>query len=885
MNVSAPFIERPVATTLIMLGIVAFGAMAYRTLPVNNLPNVDFPTIQVSASLPGASPETMASAVATPLEKEFSTIAGIDSMTSSSILGTTQITLQFALDRNLDGAAQDVQAAIARVARQLPADMPYPPSYRKVNPADQPILNLVLTSPTQPLYAVDEYAQTLVAQRVSMVSGVAQVQVYGSQKYAVRVQVDPQELVSRGIGLDEVVRAIGESNVNLPTGALWGPEKAFTIEADGQLYRAADYRPVIVTYRGGLPVRLEELGNIIDGVENDRVAAWLVNQRAIMLAVQRQPGTNTVEVAEAVRSLLPALQAQLPASVSLQVLIDQSESIQSSVTDVKFTLALTLALVVLVIFLFLRNLSPTVIASLALPMSVVGTFAAMKVLGFSIDNLSLMALTLSVGFVVDDAIVVLENIIRHLEMGKTPLEAARDGSAEIGFTVVSMTLSLAAVFIPILFMGGILGRLFNEFAITISVAVLISGVVSLTLTPMLSSRFLRPAHEAQHGRFYVRSEAAFQKVLEWYAAGLRWSLGHRRSILAITAVVMLATVAVFVVVPKGFIPAEDTGLIQGTTEGVEGMAFDAMAEHQQTAAAVLAEDPAVESFISSAGGGGGTPATNTGRFFVRLKPRDERDSSADEVIARLRPKLAAIPGIRVYLQNPPPIRVGGMATKSQYQLTLQSPSTDDLQKYAPLLEAKVRTIAGLRDVTTDLQLKNPQVQVKIDRDRAAQLGVSVAQIEDALYSAFGTRQVSTIFAPNNSYRVILETQKAFQKEPSALALLYVRSNTGTLVPLETLAHLEQDVGPLSIAHAGQLPSVTISFDLLPGTSLGTAVDLVEAAAREIVPPTMNLAFQGTAQAFQSSMQGLGMLLVLAVLVIYVVLGVLYESFIHPFTIL
>jgi hydrophobic/amphiphilic exporter-1 (mainly G- bacteria), HAE1 family len=885
MNLSAPFIERPVATTLVMLGIVSFGAMAYRTLPVNNLPNVDFPTIQVSANLPGASPETMAAAVATPLEKEFSTIAGIDSMTSSSMLGIAQITLQFTLSRNLDAAAQDVQAAIARAARTLPPAMPYPPFYRKVNPADQAILMVALTSPTLPLYTLDEYAQTLIAQRVSMVDGVAQVQVYGSQKYAVRVAVDPQALVARGIGLDEVANAIDAANANMPTGSLWGPAKTYTIEADGQLTRAADYRSVVVTYRGGQPVRLEDLGEVTDGVENDRIAAWFVDQRAVMLAVQRQPGTNTVEVAGAVRDLLPSFRAQLPASVSLRILNDQSESIRASVNDVKFTLLLTLALVVLVIFLFLRNISSTIISSLALPMSVIGTFIAMKAFDFSLDNLSLMALTLSVGFVVDDAIVVLENIIRHLEMGKTPLMAAHDGSAEIGFTVLSMTLSLAAVFIPILFMGGILGRLFNEFAITISVAVLISGVVSLTLTPMLASRFLRRAGEEQHGRLYARSEAAFTVSRQWYGAGLRWSLGHRRTILAITAAILAATVVLFMVIPKGFIPAEDTGLIQGSTEGVEGLSFTAMAEHQQQAAAVLAAEPNIEAFMSTAGGGGGTFSSNAGRFFVRLKPRDERELSADEIIAKLRPKLAAIPGIRVYLQNPPPIRLGGMATKSQYQVTLQSPSIDDLQRVAPLLEAGIRALPGLRDVTTDMLLKNPEVRLAIDRDRAAALGVTVEQLEATLYAAYGTQQVSTIFAPNNTYKVILELEKEFQTEPASLALLYVRASSGALVPLDTLAKVEQGVGPLSIAHSGQLPSVTVSFDLLPGTSLGTAVAAIEAVAAPIVPATMNMAFQGTAQAFQSSMKGLGLLLLLAVMVIYLVLGILYESFIHPLTIL
>ncbi len=884
MNLSGPFIRRPVATTLVMAAILVFGAMAYRLLPVSDLPNVDFPTLQVSATLPGASPETMAASVATPLEREFSTIAGLDSMTSSSSQGSTQITLQFNLSRNLDAAAQDVQAAIARANRLLPTDMPTPPSYRKVNPADQPILYIALTSPSLPLYELDEYGETVLAQRISTVSGVAQVLVYGSQKYAVRIQVDPSELATRGIGLDEVAGAIGSGNVNLPTGTLYGPHTAFTIETSGQLTAADQYRPLIVAYRQGRPVRLDEVGRVLDSVENDKTAAWFKTQRSLVLAIQRQPGTNTVAVAGAVRELLPTFEKQVPASVRLEVLFDRSESIQESVNDVQFTLGLALVLVVLVIFLFLRNLPATIIPGLALPMSLVGTFAAMYLLGFSLDNLSLMALTLSVGFVVDDAIVMLENIVRHMEMGKAPFRAAIDGSQEISFTILSMTISLAAVFLPIMFMGGIIGRLFNEFAVTIGVAVLISGFVSLTLTPMLCSRFLRAPGEVRHGALYRASERAFQWALRVYEAGLKWSLRHRLTILAITAVVQVATVWLFVVIPKGFLPSEDTGQIFAFTEAAEGISWDAMRKHQFAVNEVVANDPYVDRFFSTAGTRGGPGGANAGILFIRLKPRDERPP-VDQVIAELRPKLAGIVGIRVYPQVPPPIRIGGQLTKSQYQFTLQSPDTDTLYAASSKLLARLKELPQLQDVSSDLQLSNPQVEVAIDRDRASSMGVSAEQIENALFSAYGSRQVSTIYAPNNTYQVILELEPRYQRDPSALDLLYVRSSSGDLVPLDTLANLTRDLGPLSVNHSGQLASVTLSFNIAGGYALGDAVGAVDRAARDVLPASITTSFQGTAQAFQSSLTGLGLLLLVSILVIYIVLGILYESFIHPITIL
>ena len=745
MNISALFIRRPIMTTLLMLSILLFGIMGYRNLPVSDLPSVDFPTIQVTAALPGASPETMASAVATTLERQFSTIAGIDSMTSSSTLGNTQITLQFALDRNIDAAAQDVQAAIAKAARQLPPDMPTPPSYQKVNPADQPILYIALTSPTLPLSTLDEYGETLMAQRISTVSGVAQVVVFGAQKYAVRIQLDPKALAGRGIGIDEVSTALQAANVNLPTGTLYGPNRAFTVEATGQLTEAKAYLPVIVAYRNGAPVRIRDLGRAFDSVENDKTAAWYVDrtaqQRSVILAIQRQPGTNTVEVVTAIKALLPSFRTQLPASVSLHVLYDRSESIKASVSDVRFTLLLTLALVILVIFLFLRNLSATIIPSLTLPLSIMGTFAVMNLLGYSIDNLSLMALTLSVGFVVDDAIVMLENIVRHREMGKDALQAALEGSKEIAFTIVSMTLSLVAVFIPVLFMGGIVGRLFHEFAVTIGVAVLVSGMVALTLTPMLSSRFLGSPGTARHGRIYAVSERIFDRTLGMYRVSLAWVLERRKSTMVFSAIVLVATGLLFVFIPKGFIPNEDRSQIFGFTEAVEGISHTGMFKLQQEVNAVIMKEPYVESFMSSAGARGGVTSANSGVVFLRLAPRNKRELSVDQYIQKLRPKLLQIPGVRVYLQNPPTISIGGQLTKSLYQYTLQGSDTEELYRYAQLLEQKIRALPGFLDVTSDLQIKNPHLNVYIDRDKASTLGVSASQLEDALYNAYSSRQI------------------------------------------------------------------------------------------------------------------------------------------------
>jgi len=885
MNIAAFCIRRPVTTTLVMLAILFFGIIGYRLLPVSDLPNVDFPTILVTVNLPGASPETMASSVATPLERQFSTIAGLDSMTSTNALGMTLITLQFNLSRNIDAAAQDVQAMITKAARQLPPDLPTPPSYQKVNPADAPILYLALSSPTLPLSVVNDYADTFIAPRISMISGVAQVIIYGSQKFAVRIQLDPQALATRGMGIDEVANAVQKGNVNLPTGTLWGPYQAVTLQADGQLLAAEAYRPLIVAYRNGSPVRLQQIGRVINSVENNKTANWYNENPAIVLAIQRQPGTNTVQVVDSIKQLLPSFRAQMPSAINLEILYDRSVSIRNSVNDVSFTLILSLCLVVMVIFLFLRSLSSTLIPSLVLPFSIVGTFSAMYLLNFSLDNLSLMALTLCVGFVVDDAIVMLENIVRHIEKGEGILEASLNGAKEIGFTIISMTLSLVAVFIPVLFMGGIIGRLLHEFAVTIGIAILISGVVSLTLTPMLCSRFLRPAKSEHHTRIYDVSERWFEGILRGYDRSLKIILEHRFATLVVSGLIFVVTIFLFVIIPKGFLPSEDTGQIFGFTEAAQGISFDSMKEHQLKVAAIVRQDPNVGSFMSGVGPVGTLIGSNTGRVFIRLKPRSERSLSADQVIQELRPKLAQIPGIRVFLQNPPPIRIGGTLTKSQYQFTLQSPNTKDLYDYAPLLEAKLRELPMLQDVTSDLQIKNPQVNIEINRDKASALGVTAQQVEDALYTAYGSRQISTIFAPNNQYNVIMELAPQYQLDPNALSMLYIRSSTNQLVPLSSVANLTKGVGPLSVNHLGQIPAVTLSFNLKPGISLGEAVDAVRTVTAKNAPATISTSFQGTAQAFQSSMRGLGFLLIMAILVIYIVLGILYESFVHPLTIL
>jgi HAE1 family hydrophobic/amphiphilic exporter-1 len=903
------FIRRPVTTTLVMVGIFIFGVMGYRVLPVSDLPPVDFPTITVTASLPGASPDTMAASVATPLEKQFSTIAGLDSINSVSTQGRTQITLQFTLSRDIDAASQDVQAQIARAARDLPSTMTTPPSYRKVNPANFSVLLLALTSDTQPLSTVDEFAQTILAQRISMVSGVAQVDVFGTQKYAVRIQLDPSQLAARQIGIDDVVNAVQRGNVNLPVGTLDAPNRAYTLVSNAQLTNAAGYQSLVVTYRNGAPVRIQDIGQAIDSVENKRIASWYNDKRAIILGVQRQPGTNVVEVVNAVKDIIPNLREQIPQSINLEVFFDRTQAIRESVHDVQLTLIGTIVLVILVIFLFLRNVSATIIPSLALPMSIVGTFAIMYLLDYSLDNLSLMALTLAVGFVVDDAIVVLENIVRHMEEGEPPFEAAMKGAKEIGFTIVSMTISLVAAFIPVLFMSGMLGRLLREFAVTICVAILVSGFISLSLTPMLCSRYLKPPSEEKHGRLYRFLGRCLDAMNRGYQVTLQWTMKHHVTTMLASVVVLAATIHMFSLVPKGFIPSEDIGQIVINTEGAQGVSYEQMTQYQQQVAAVVGEDQNVESYFSRVGGGGGGETGNTGRVFAKLKSRSERplicsgtwikscrSLSANEIIQELRPKINRIPGIRASLQNPPVIRIGGRISRSQYQFTLQSPDSAELYKHAYDFEERLRALPELRDVGSDLQLKNPQLSVVMDRDKAATMGItaqgiSPRQLEEAFWNAYSTRRVSTITTPNNQYEVILELDPKFQNDPSALSLLYIRSTTGQnsaaqpMIPIGSIANFKYTAGPMSVNHSGQLPSVTLSFNLREGVALGNVVDAVDKLARDTLPGTITTSFKGTAQEFQSSIKSLWILLALAVFVVYLVLGILYESFIHPLTIL
>jgi HAE1 family hydrophobic/amphiphilic exporter-1 len=881
VNLSRLFIDRPVMTALVAFAILLFGTIAFRALPVAALPSVDYPTIQVNAAVPGANPDTMASSVATPLEREFSTIAGVQSMNSTNSQGTTQITVQFTLDRKIDEAAQDIQAAISRAGGNLPPSMPRPPTYQKVNPAEQPVLYLALSSSTLPLYTVDEYAETLLSQRISMVSGVARVLVYGAQKYAVRVQVDPDRLAAYNLGIDEAQQAIASSNTNLPTGRLEGDKQAFTIESNGTLETAAQYRPIVVAWRNGSPVRLEQLGRVVDGVENDKVVAWMNNVRGMILAIQRQPGTNTVDVVDGIRSLLPELRHAIPPAIDLSVAFDASQSIRGSIRDVEFTLLLTLCIVVMVIFLFLRNISATAIPGAAVPFSIVGTFAVMYLLGYSLNNLSLMALTLSVGFVVDDAIVMLENIVRHMEMGESRMEAALKASREIGFTIVSMTISLVAVFIPVLFMSGIVGRLLHEFSVTIVAAILISGFVSLSLTPMLGSRYLKhDDHARRHSFGYRALEGGFNGLARWYEATLRTALRFHPVTFGAAVLMLAGTAYLFVTMPTGFIPPQDSGFFFGATQGPQDISFDSMARHHRAVSEIARAQPYADAVGSFVVGG------NQGFFFVRMKPRNQRTLSVDQAIEDLRPKLMAVPGIFAFIQNPPPITVSGQNTTSVYQLSLQGSNLAEIYAWAPRLMGRMRQLPGFVDVNTDMQIASPQLLVDIDRDRARALGLSAQQVQDALYSAYGERPASVIYAPADQFQVILEVEPQYQSAPDALSKLYVRSPQGQLVPLDAVARTTRQTGPLNINHVGQLPAVTLSFNLRPGYSLGQAAQQVDGAIGDLgMPPTISAHFQGTVKEFQSSFRNLWILLIVAVLVIYIVLGILYESFIHPVTIL
>jgi HAE1 family hydrophobic/amphiphilic exporter-1 len=879
VNLTEIFIRRPVMTVLLMSGILIFGAVGYFSLPVNDLPVIDFPTIQVDASLPGASPETMASSVAAPMERQFSTIAGLDNMTSSSQRGRTFMVLQFSLNRDIDSAAADVQNSISAVSRRLPPGMPNPPSTRKVNPADQPILQLSMNSTTLNPTLVNEYAETVIAPQISTINGVSQVIIYGASKFAVRVQLDPNKLVNRQISLDDVQTAVDRHNANLPTGTLWGANQAFTVAANGQLNNAEEYRPLIVTYRNGSPVRLQDLGRAIDGIENDKSITWFNLRRALMMEIRRQPGTNTVETVDKILKEMPTFRAQLPPSIDLEIMTDRSAAIRDSVQDVKFTLLLAIGLVVLVIFLFLRNVSATLIPSLALPLSILGTFAVMSLFHYTMDNISLMALTLAVGFVVDDAIVVLENIVRHMEMGQPRLEAAIEGGREIGFTVLSMTLSLAAVFIPVLFMGGLIGRLFHEFAVVIMSAIFISGLVSLSLTPLLCSRFLKPPSQ-RHNFLFRATEWMFDLWRDTYVWTLRLVVRFRFVTLIAAVGTMVATFYVYRMVPTGFIPATDTGNIQGSIQFPQDGSFDSMVASGRAMAEIIAHDPNVEASGINVDAG-----SNLGRVNIRLVPRQKRNMNVEQFITHIRPILARVPGGRVFLTNPPALRLGGHVVNSQYAFTLQGTNLDELYRNAAGFDRVMNQIPSIRDVNSDLLIASPQVMLDIDRDRAASMGVTANQVESALYSAYGTRQVSSIFTSTNDYQVIMELLPQYQRDPSALRLLYVRSNTGKLVPLDSVTRPRNTVGPLTVSHLGQSPAVSFSFDLVPGVSLGQATAAIEEAARQNLPDTIRTAFQGSAAVFQSSFKGMGLLLVMAILVIYMVLGILYESFIHPLTIL
>ncbi len=871
-----------------MVAIALFGVVAYRALPVSDMPTVDFPTIGVFASLPGGNPDTMASAVATPLERQFTTIAGLDDMSSSNTQGSTQVTLQFDLSRDIDGAAVDVQTAIAEAMPLLPAGMPSPPSFHKANPAESPIMMLGLTSETLPLWELDEYAETMLAQRISMVTGVAQVNVWGSTKYAVRVQVDPSKLAARQIGINEVDSALRRWNVNLPTGTLYGPHQAYNIHATGQLMNAEAFRPVVVAYRDGTPVRLDELATVKDSVADDKTASWFYtktsNPRAINLMVMRQPGSNVIEVTDRIKQLLPSFQAQLPPSVDLRVRGDRSQNIREAFNDIQATMAVTLGLVIAVIFIFLRNTSATMIPSMALPLSIVGTFSIMYLLNFSLDTMSLMALLLCIGFVVDDAIVMLENIVRHMEKGEKPLQAALNGSKEIGFTIVSMTLSLAAVFIPVLFMAGILGRLFREFAVTITVAILISGLVSITLTPMLCSRFLRPLGEGRGGSFYRVTERFFDGLRNIYSTSLDWVLRHRPVMVGVFFAVLVATGYLYVVVPKGFIPDTDNDQLSIMTEAAQGTSYYQMVEYQQRVSDIVRKDPNVDTVMSSCGGSGWGSA-NTGRMFVQLKPRRQRQLTVNQIVEQLRPKVSRFPGFRAFITIPQALRIGGRMSKSSYDFTVQGPDTDELYRQAQRLEREIAQIPELVDVTTDMQMKTPRVNVDFDRDKAAALHLNAMQIQSALYDAFGPQWSSTIYGSTNQYRVLLEILPQFQKYADYLSLLQLKSSDGHLVPLNTIASLRNDVGPQAINHSGQLPSVTISFSLKPGVSLGDATSKVEEVARRTLPGNMTTSFQGAAKTFLTSMNNLSLLVVIAIAVVYIVLGMLYESYVHPLTIL
>jgi HAE1 family hydrophobic/amphiphilic exporter-1 len=886
MTLSELCIRRPVMTTLMTASIIAFGVFGFRLLPVSALPKVDFPTIAVTATLPGASADTMAASVAGPIERQLSTIAGISSMSSTSSQGTTAIVIQFDLNRNIDAAALDVQTALTIAQRRLPIEMTIPPSFRKVNPSDFAILFISLASETLPLSTVNEYGDISIGQALSQIQGVAQVVIFGSQKFAIRVQADPQAAAARGISLEDVRAAVSRANSSTPVGTLNGPKQDIALQASGQMDKAADYRHVIVAWRNGSPVRLDEIAKVYDGVENDKTATWFNGTRSIVLAIYKQPDANTVAVVDGVLAKLPSLRAQIPPSVKIDVTMDRSQSIRQSVSDVEETLLIAIGLVILVIFLFLRSAAATFIPALAVPISLCGTFAIMYMLDFSINNMTLLALTLSVGFVVDDAIVMLENIVRHIEHGMRPYEAALKGAREIGFTIISITFSLIAVFIPVLLMGGIVGRVFREFAVTIAVAIVVSGFVSLTLTPMLCARLLKAHDPAKKPNIVLRVfERMFDSWLRAYEWALDRVLARKAMMLVVTLCTLAGTVALYIVVPKGFFPQEDTGFLTGITEAATDTSFEAMSVRQKAITDILSLDPAVDYINSTVGAGGPNPTANFGRLFIALKPRKDRET-APVVMARLRQKAQQVPGIQAFFQSIQNLNIGGRPSKSQYQYTLQSGDTESLYRLAPEMRDRIAKVPGLLDVTTDLYIKNPQMTVDIDREKAAVYGITVDQVRNQLYNAFGARQVGTIYMPSNDYQIILEAQPQFRIDPSDLSKLYMKTANNQTIPLDAVAKLTPTVGPLQINHQGQQPAVTISFNLAPNYSLGYAVDeITKIEQSSNLPATIATGFSGTAQVFQDSLRGQGVLILAAVFAAFVILGILYESFIHPITII
>jgi hydrophobe/amphiphile efflux-1 (HAE1) family protein len=869
-----------------MTGVVLMGLLGYMLLPISALPPVDFPTIQVTAQYPGASPEVMASSVTTPLERQFGQISGLSQMTSESSFSTTTIILQFILNRDIDAAAQDVQAAINAASGVLPKNMPNPPIYNKVNPADTPILTLQITSDTLPLEKVNDLTDTVLAQKLSEVSGVGLVTIEGNQKPAVRVRIDPAAIASFGLGLEDVRTALMANNVNAPKGSFDGPRQSYTINANDQILSAAEYRPVIVAYRNGSPVRLGDIGEVVDNVENVRLASWVGSQPSVILDIQRQPGANIIETADLVKKLLPRLRASIPPSVKVSILTDRTETIRASVGDVQFTLILTVFLVVMVMFVFLRKFWATVIPSVALPLAVIGTFGVMKLVGFSLDNLSLMALTISTGFVVDDAIVMIENIVRFIELGEPPLQAALKGARQIGFTVISLSVSLIAVFIPLLFMTGIVGRLFREFAVTLSVAVAVSAIVSLTLTPMMCGRLLKSEKDEPHGRFYNFTERMFKGMLDWYDRGLQWVLRHQPLTLTVAIATLVLTILLYIFIPKGLLPQQDTGLITGVTDAAQSISFNAMVERQHLIADIVRKDPDVVSVASFVGAGTVNATVNTGHLYISLKPRDQRRSSANEVIDRLREATRDVEGISLFMQAVQDVQIDSRVSRTQYQYTLEDADETELSQWSTTLLNKLRTLPALVDLASDQQLNGLQFNIDVDRDTASRLNVLPQNIDDTLYDAFGQRQVSIMFTQLNQYRVILEAAPHYQLTPESLDKIYVKSTTGRMVPLSAFAHLRTGTAPLAINHEGQFPAVTLSFNLSPGSSLGEAVGAIQKAEREIgLPVTVLTTFSGTAAEFRTSLKSEPYLVLAAIVVIYIVLGVLYESYIHPITIL